>query len=99
MQDGWCKEWAEIKFTYRSKKRCVEFKNELEEFKYRHNQRMDKRESHKTFTIFLVATLVTFSLMMLKSSLFFGKDTALNNYSGVMATAVYSGYLISSNAF
>jgi hypothetical protein len=94
LEDGWCQEWAEIKFMYRSKKRCVKFKNEVEAFKYRHNQRMDKRESHKTFTMFLVATLVTFSLMMLKPSLFFGKDTALNNYTGTMATAVYYGTIL-----
>jgi hypothetical protein len=93
-EDGWCKEWTEIKFMYRSKKRCVNFKNKVEEFKYRHNQKMDKRESHKTFLMFLVATLVTFSLMMLKPSLFFGKNTALNNYTGAMATAVYYGTIL-----
>ena len=79
---------------YRSKKRCIKFENEVEESKYRHNQKMDKRESHKTFSMFLVATLVTFSLMMLKPDLFFGKDTALNNYTGAMATAVYYGAIL-----
>ena len=94
MEDGWCEEWTEIKLMYRSKKRCVKFKNELEELKYRHNLKMDKRQSHKIFSMFLVATLVTFSLMMLKPSLFFGKDTALNNYTGAMATAVYYGTIL-----
>lgn len=94
MPDFWCKKWIEKRIGYRSAEECVEFTSKLEELKYKHNRRMEKRHSYKNFGIFFSATLVTLVFMLLNPSRFFGERVAINNKTGAIATAVFYGVII-----
>jgi hypothetical protein len=94
MPETWCKKWIERKISYRSQEECVEFANQIDELKYRHNQRMENRRTHKMFGLFLAASALTFLLMILKPIYFFGDGVVITNITGVIAAAVYYGVII-----
>ena len=94
MPDQWCEKWVERKIRYKSQKQCVEFTNKVEELKYRHNKKMEKRYSHKMFGIFLFATLLTSLIMLLSPYSFFDQKITFENYSGAMAAAIFYGVII-----
>ncbi|UCD82793.1 MAG: hypothetical protein JSW26_15575 [Desulfobacterales bacterium] len=94
MPGTWCNKWIERRISYRNQEECVEFTNKLDELKYRHNQRMENRRTHKMFGLFLAASALTFLLMVLKPVYFFGEGVPLENITGVIAVAVYYGVII-----
>ena len=94
MRDGWCNKWAEKKVIYRRIRECTDFRNEIDELKFKHNKNMEKRNSYKMFSFFFSASLVTYWLMWLNPAKFFDKKTAFEHNTGVMATAVYYGVFL-----
>jgi hypothetical protein len=73
---------------------CVKFKSHLEELKYKHNKRMERRSSQKVLFLFLLASSFTYLLMALRPTLFFQKGDYLSYTTGVIATAVLMGVVL-----
>jgi cyanate permease len=92
--DGFCEEWTERAFRWYRAQDCIEFKNRVEELKYKHNKRMEKRSSRKVLLLFLLASGVTYLLMVLRPTLFFDRGDYLRYTTGMIATAVLLGVVI-----
>ena len=92
--EGFCEEWTERAFRWHRAQDCVKFDNYLEELKYKHNKRMEKRSTQKVLFLFLLATGVTFVLMVLRPTLFFEKGNYLRYTTGIIATAVLMGVVL-----
>jgi hypothetical protein len=92
--DGFCEEWTERAFRWYRAQDCIKFKNQIEELKYKHNKRMEKRSSTKVLVLFLLAAGVTYLLMVLRPTLFFDKGDYLGYTTGMVATAVLLGVVI-----
>ena len=94
MPDHWCDKWAERRIRYKVVEECVQFTDKIQKLKYQHNQRMEERFSYKMFGIFLAATFLTFSIMLLSPNKFFDRKITFENYTGALATAVFYGVII-----
>ncbi len=92
--EGFCEEWSERAFRWHRALDCVKFKNNLEELKYKHNKRMEKRSARKVLFLFLLATGVTYLLMVLRPTLFFEKSNYLRYTTGIIATAILMGVVL-----
>jgi hypothetical protein len=92
--DGFCEEWTERAFRWHRAQDCVKFKNNLEELKYKHNKRMEKRSDRKVLFLFLLATGVTYLLMVLRPALFFEQGNYLRYTTGIIATAILMGVVL-----
>jgi len=92
--DGFCEEWTERVFRWYRAQDCIKFKNRFEEFKYKHNKRMEKRSSKKVLLLFLLASSVTYLLMVLRPTLFFDRGDYLRYTTGMIATAVLLGVVV-----
>jgi hypothetical protein len=92
--ENFCLQWIEIRSGYQKQTECVEFSDKREELKYRHNLRMEQRRANKMIGLFIVASVVTFLLMMLNPSVFFGPGVTIGNYTGAIATAVFYGIIL-----
>ena len=44
-QEGFCEDWTERALRWHRAQDCVKFKSHLEELKYKHNKRMERRTS------------------------------------------------------
>ena len=71
----------------------MKFKSNLEKLKYQHNKRMEKRLDRKVL-FFLLATGVTYLLMVLRPTLFFEKGNYLRYTTGIIATAILMGVVL-----
>jgi hypothetical protein len=94
MPPAWCEKWMEKKVGFQIHKECVEFHDKLQELKYHHNQKMEKRTTNKTLGIFLCATIFTFLIMLLSPDRFFDQKITLEAYTGCIAVAVFYGAII-----
>ena len=94
MPENWCQKWIETRSGYQKQMECVEFDNTLNELKYRHNREMEKRHSDKMIGLFIAASLITFFLMFLNPTNFFGVGVRIENYTGAVATAVFYGVIL-----
>jgi hypothetical protein len=94
MPEHWCKKWNERKIGYQVQEECVEFSSEVNELKYRHNQKMEERLTGKVHGIFLFATLLTFLIMLISPGTFVELKITFENYSGAIAIAVFYGVII-----
>ena len=92
--EGFCEEWTERAFRWHRAQDCVKFKSHLEELKYKHNKRMERRISRKALILFLVASGLTYLLMALRPTLFFQKGDYLSYTTGIIATAVLMGAVL-----
>lgn len=92
--EGFCEEWTERAFRWHRAQDCVKFNNQLEELKYKHNKRMEKRTARKVLFLFLLATGITYLLMVLRPTLFFEKGNYLRYTTGIIATAVLMGVVL-----
>lgn len=92
--EGFCQEWTERAFRWHRVQECVKFSNSLEELKYRHNKRMEKRSGEKVLFLFLLATGITYLLMVLRPTLFFEKGSYLRYTTGIIATAIWMGVVL-----
>ena len=89
--EDFCEEWTERAFRWHRAQDCIKFKNQIEELKYKHNKRMEKRTSRKALFLFLLASGVTYLLMVLRPTLFFDKGDYLGYTTGMIATAILLG--------
>ena len=94
MTQPWCDKWIERKIGYRTQRECVQFPDKLQELKYRHNQKMEERFTHKMLGIFLFASIFTFFMMLLNPYKFFDQQITLETYTGAIAVAVFYGVII-----
>jgi hypothetical protein len=94
MQENFCRKRIETRSGYQKQSECVEFGNKLDELKYRHNQKMERRRANKMMGLFIAASVVTFLLMVLNPSIFFGFGVSIENYTGAVATAVFYGVIL-----
>ncbi len=94
MPENWCQKWMETRIGYQKQMECVEFDNTLNKLKYRHNREMEKRRSDKMIGLFIAASLITFFLMCLNPTNFFGVGVRIENYTGAVATAVFYGVIL-----
>ena len=94
MPQDFCLKWIETRSGFQKQIECVEFTSRFDELKYRHNRKMDNRRSNKMIGLFIAASVVTFFLMVLNPSLFFGKDITIEDYTGAIATAVFYGIIL-----
>jgi hypothetical protein len=94
MPENFCEKWIERKITYRSQKQCVQFTDEVQKLKYRHNQKMEKRRASKILSLFLIASMLTFSIMLLSPHTFIDQKITFENYTGAMTTAIFYGVII-----
>ena len=92
--EDFCEEWTERAFRWHRAQDCIKFKNQIEELKYKHNKRMEKRTSRKALFLFLLASGVTYGLMVLRPTLFFDKGDYLGYTTGMIATAILLGVVI-----
>ena len=92
--EGFCQEWTERAFRWHRAQDCVKFNKYLEELKYKHNRRMEKRSAHKVLFLFLLAAGMTYLLMVLRPTLFFEKGNYLKYTTGIIATAVLMGVVL-----
>ena len=92
--EEFCEEWTERAFRWHRAKDCVKFKSNLEKLKYQHNKRMEKRLDRKVLFLFLLATGVTYLLMLLRPTLFFEKGNYLRYTTGIIATAILMGVVL-----
>jgi hypothetical protein len=88
--EGFCEDWTERALRWYR----VKFKNYLEELKYKHNKRMERRSSQKVLFLFLLASGFTYLLMALRPTLFFQKGDYLSYTTGIIATAVLMGVVV-----
>ena len=72
----------------------MEFNNKIDLLKYKHNRRMEKRRSNKMIGIFISASVLTFLIMLLNPSTFFGEAVTIENHTGAIATAVFYGVIL-----
>jgi hypothetical protein len=89
-----CNQWVEKRTGYQTEKICVDFVSRLDELKYHHNRRMEKRHHHKMIGLFVSASALTFFLMILNPSIFFGQAIAIESNSGAIAIAVFYGIIL-----
>jgi hypothetical protein len=89
-----CNKWVEKRIGYQTEKICVEFVNQHDELKYNHNRRMEKRRHYKMISLFLAASALTFFLILLNPTLFFGEAVAIESNSGAIAIAVFYGIIL-----
>ena len=89
-----CHKWVEKRIGYHKDRLCVEFGNQIDERTYHHNRRMEKRRHHKMIGLFLAASVLTFFLILLNPSLFFGQSVAVESNSGAIAIAVFYGIIL-----
>ena len=94
MRENWCQKWIETRSGYQKQKECVEFDNPLDELKYKHNRKMEKRRANKMLGLFIAASVITFCLMVLNPANFFGDGVSIENYTGAVATAVFYGVIL-----
>ena len=94
MPEDFCEEWVERKIRYKTHRECVEFTDEVLKLKYRHNQKMEERTSNKMLAIFLLASLLTFSIMLLSPPALIEQKVTFENYTGAMAIAIFYGVII-----
>jgi hypothetical protein len=94
MTGDWCEKWDEQKIGYQTMNACIVFKTELDELKYRHNRKMEKRQTTKMHGLFIFATLLTFVIMLLSPGKFIDYKITLKNYTGAIAIAVFYGVII-----
>ena len=94
MPGDWCEEWEAKRIGYQTVDECVEFKTELDELKYHHNQKMEKRQTTKVHGLFIFATLLTFLIMLISPGKFIDQKITLKNYTGAVAIAVFYGVII-----
>ena len=92
--EDFCEEWTERAFRWHRAQDCIKFKNQIEELKYKHNKRMEKRTSRKALFLFLLAAGITYLLMVLRPTLFFDKGDYLGYTTGMIATAILLGVVI-----
>ncbi len=92
--EGFCEEWTERAFRWHRAQDCVKFKNSLEALKYKHNKRMEKRSAQKVLLLFLLASGMTYVLMVLRPTLFFDKGNYLSYTTGIIATAILMGVVL-----
>jgi hypothetical protein len=92
--DGFCEDWTERDFRWYRAQDCIKYKNRTEELKYKHNKRMEKRSSQKVLLLFLLASGVTYLLMVLRPTLFFDTGDYLSYTTGMIATSVLLGVVI-----
>ena len=92
--EGFCEDWSERAFRWYRAQDCVKFKSYLEELKYKHNKRMERRSSQKVLFLFLLASGFTYLLMALRPTLFFQKGDYLSYTTGIIATAVLMGVVV-----
>ncbi len=94
MPDNFCLKWIETRSGYQKQTECVEFSNNLDALKYKHNRQMESRRANKMIGLFIAASIITFLLMVLNPSLFFGSGVRIENYTGAIATAVFYGIIL-----
>lgn len=92
--EGFCEDWTERVFRWHRAQDCVKFKNQVEELKYKHNKRMEKRSSQKVVLLFVLASGLTYLLMVLRPALFFETGDYLRYTTGIIATAVFFGVIL-----
>ena len=92
--DGFCEEWTERAFRWHRAQDCIKFKNRTAELKYKHNKRMQKRASQKVLLLFLLASGVTYLLMVLRPTLFFDRGDYLSYATGMIAISVLLGVVV-----
>ena len=92
--DGFCEEWTERAFRWHRAQDCIKFKNRTAELKYKHNKRMEKRSSQKVLFLFLLASGLTYLLMVLRPTLFFDRGDYLSYATGMIATSILLGVVI-----
>ena len=92
--EGFCENWTERALRWYRVQDCVKFKSHLEELKYKHNKRMERRSSQKVLFLFLLASGFTYLLMALRPTLFFQKGDYLSYTTGIIATAVLMGVVL-----
>jgi hypothetical protein len=92
--EGFCEDWSERALRWHRTQDCVKFKSYLEELKYKHNKRMERRSSQKVLFLFLLASGFTYLLMALRPTLFFQKGNYLSYTTGIIATAVLMGVVL-----
>lgn len=92
--EGFCEDWTERALRWYRAQDCVKFKSYLEELKYKHNKRMERRSSQKVLFLFLLASGFTYLLMTLRPTLFFKKGDYLSYTTGIIATAVLMGVVV-----
>ena len=92
--EGFCEDWTERALRWYRAQDCVKFKSYLEELKYKHNKRMERRSSQKVLFLFLLASGFTYLLMALRPTLFFQKGDYLSYTTGIIATAVLLGVVV-----
>ena len=61
----------------------------MDELKYHHNQKMEKRLTAKVHGLFIFATLLTFLIMLLSPGRLVEHKITFENYSGAVAVAVF----------
>ena len=94
MPENWCKKWDERKIGFQTQDECVEFSAEVDELKFRHNQKMEKRLTAKVHGLFISATLLTFLIMLLSPGKIVEHKITFENYTGAVAIAVFYGVII-----
>ncbi len=94
MPGEFCQKWVETRSGYQWRTECVEFRGKPDELKYRHNRKMEDRQANKMMGLFIVASVITFFLMLLNPPLMFGAQVSIENYQGAMATAIFFGVII-----
>ncbi len=93
MPEHFCEKWVERKVRYKTHEECVEFSDEVQKLKYRHNKKMEDRIANKMLAIFFIATLLTFSIMLLNPHTFIDQKVTFENYTGAMAIAIFYGII------
>ncbi len=94
MPGEWCEELETKRIGYQTIDECVKFKTKLDELKYHHNQKMEKRQATKGHGLFIFATLLTFLIMLLSPGKFIDHKITLKDYTGAVAIAVFYGVII-----
>jgi hypothetical protein len=94
MPGNWCKKWDDRKIGFQTQDECVEFNTAMDELKYHHNHKMEKRLTAKVHGLFIFATLLTFLIMLLSPGRLVEHKITFENYSGAVAVAVFYGVII-----
>jgi hypothetical protein len=94
MPEDWCQKWDERNISFQTQDECVEFRTELDELKYDHNQKMEKRLAAKLHGMLIFAVLLTFAIMLISPGKLVEHRITFENYSGAIALAVFYGVII-----
>lgn len=94
MPGDWCQKWQETKIGYRTQEECIELNSRVDELKYRHNQKMEKRHTYLISGLFIGSALLTFLIMLFSPGTFIEHRINFENYSGALAVAVFYGVII-----